>query len=92
MHVSDLRNTGLRMIADYAVCDRCGPLAPDVVAAINDALDSARQHHEFPNDKALAQFLGVSAKTLSWWRHGKVSPTNRGLLYVLFLHKKEGGK
>jgi transcriptional regulator with XRE-family HTH domain len=62
-------------------------VTPEAVQALREALDRKRAAHGFPNDNELARHLGVSPKTLSFWRNGRWSRADIALIGVLTGHQ-----
>jgi len=60
---------------------------PEALRALNIALDRKRRMHDFANDTELAKHLGVSAKTLSFWRNGRWTKGDQALIAVLTGHQ-----
>lgn len=59
------------------------PIAPEILETLNDALNRTRYQNELPNDRALALHLGVSEKTISFWRNGRLTKGDTALILVL---------
>lgn len=53
------------------------------IRAINQALDHRRRVLALPNDSELARSLGISSKTLSFIRKGRLSKTSAVVANVL---------
>jgi hypothetical protein len=60
---------------------------PEALQALKAALDRKREEHGFPNDLELARHLGVSPKTVSFWRNGRWTVGDRALISVLTGHQ-----
>lgn len=58
-------------------------ITPEILEALNEALNRIRYQNELPNDKALARHLGVSEKTVSFWRNGRLTTGDKALILVL---------
>lgn len=56
---------------------------PLAIQTLNQALDRKRAEHGFTNDIVLAQHLGISDKTISLMRNGRLTKTQRALVAVL---------
>ena len=59
----------------------------EALQALKKALDRKREEHGFPNDLELARHLGVSPKTVSFWRNGRWTIGDRALISVLTGHQ-----
>lgn len=55
----------------------------DLVTALDEALDEARYRLRCPTDEALAKKLGISTKTISFWRNGRWTTADEALITVL---------
>lgn len=55
----------------------------ELVNALDAALDEARFVLRVTTDEALAEKLGLSAKTISFWRNGRWTPADHALISVL---------
>jgi transposase-like protein len=60
---------------------------PEALKALNIALDRRRRLSDLANDTELAQHLGVSPKTLSFWRNGRWTKGDTALVTVLTNHQ-----
>lgn len=67
------------MIAELVTSD---PRA-ELIRRVNDAFDAARDRYGLTSDQALARHLGVSPKTISFWRNGRWHPAGEALISVL---------
>ena len=56
---------------------------PELLKRLNDALNSQRAIHGYTNDHELAHHLGVSPKTVSFWRNGRWPQTTSALVTAL---------
>lgn len=50
---------------------------------VNEAFDAARRRYGLTSDEALAERIGVSAKTISFWRNGRWHPAGEALIALL---------
>lgn len=57
-----------------------------LLLAINMSLDREREVQSLANDRELARHLGISPKTLSFWRHGKHLPKSTLIIVRLLIH------
>lgn len=55
----------------------------ELINALDAALDEARFVLRVNTDEALAEKLGLSAKTISFWRNGRWTPADHALISVL---------
>ena len=55
----------------------------ELIATVDAALDEARHILRVANDEALAANIGVSPKTISFWRNGRWTPADTALIRVL---------
>lgn len=58
-------------------------ITPDILQVLNESLDRTRYQNELPNDRELAKHLGVSEKTISFWRNGRLTRGDAALVIVL---------
>lgn len=58
-------------------------ITPDILQVLNESLDRTRYQNELPNDRELAKHLGVSEKTVSFWRNGRLTRGDAALVVVL---------
>lgn len=54
-----------------------------ILSQVNHAFDTARARLGLRTDRDLAQHLGVSQKTLSFWRNGRWTDNDRALFGVI---------
>lgn len=55
----------------------------ELVAALDEALDEARYRLRCQTDEALAKKLGISTKTVSFWRNGRWTTADAALITIL---------
>lgn len=55
----------------------------ELLKRLNNALNSQRAIHGYTNDHDLAHYLGVSPKTVSFWRNGRWPQTTSALVTAL---------
>lgn len=60
----------------------------ELVSALDTALDEARFALRVTTDEALAEKIGVSAKTVSFWRNGRWTPADHALINVFVSSSK----
>lgn len=56
---------------------------PELLQRLNAAFDSTRAQLGLTNDEAFARRLGVSPKTISFWRNGRWHPAGTALITAL---------
>lgn len=55
----------------------------ELLERLNAAFDSTRAQLGLTNDEAFARRLGVSPKTISFWRNGRWHPAGEALITAL---------
>lgn len=60
-----------------------------LLLAINMSLDREREVQLLANDRELARHLGISPKTLSFWRHGRHLPKSTIIFVRLLIRAQE---
>jgi transposase-like protein len=55
----------------------------EITQVIRSALDRERHEHALPNDNELARHLGISPKTLSFWRNGRLGRSSVVIVKLL---------
>lgn len=59
------------------------PDATLLVEQVNDALNRTRTELGFTSDHRLAEYFGLSPKTVSFWRVGRWTKADRALIHIL---------
>lgn len=56
---------------------------PQAIQQVNEAFDHKRAAHNMPSDRELAKHLGISSKSISFLRSGRLTQMQAAIIAVL---------